>query len=297
MRQLIADRNDRLRAVAYAWFELHKDPTIVPALVAALAREQSEFVRPALTRAIAAYGDQRQARDAILPLVIRGEDDFRGAVIEALGDYRAAYAVAPILDVAKLEGPLQDDAITALGRSAMTCARDAHRAAAIGAEVSPQPSIAAALCLLGVSCVTNEDYLTKALVYGATHRGLSAAPARGGHAARRARDQEQQGALTSLLDAGVPARDPARAPIALAVGAVAFRNPARPARGARAQRKDRDGAIELLRDAFDMLARRTTSRSASSWMSATRTGRRPPIRPGARSARRSSRSSSSSSPW
>ena len=81
---------------------------------------------------------------------MRGEDDFRGAVIEALGDYKAAYAVAAIIEVAKLDGPLQDDAITALGKIGDGVARDdAGRAAAVGPP-RPQPSIAAALCLLGV---------------------------------------------------------------------------------------------------------------------------------------------------
>ena len=46
----------------------------------------------------------------------RGEDFFRGAVIEALGDYKAQYAVPAILTVAKLDGPLQDDAVLALGK-------------------------------------------------------------------------------------------------------------------------------------------------------------------------------------
>jgi hypothetical protein len=60
-------------------------------------------------------------------------------------------------------------------------------------------------------------------------------------------------ALTALLDAGVPAKEPARAPIALAVGLVALRNPdllltvLQP-------RPDREGVLMLLQDAFDMLS-------------------------------------------
>ena len=116
MRELRNDRNDRLRTVLFAWWEHSPDPTMLPALIEALEKESSEFVRPALTRAIAAHGSDARAREALVPLVARGDDYFRGAVIEALGDYRGSYALAEIAEVAKLDGPLQDDAITALGK-------------------------------------------------------------------------------------------------------------------------------------------------------------------------------------
>ena len=69
-------------------------PGIIPSLIEALAKEQSEFVRPALLRALVAHGSDARARTAILPLVMRGQDDFRGAVIEALGEYRVTYAAS-----------------------------------------------------------------------------------------------------------------------------------------------------------------------------------------------------------
>ena len=115
-RDVLSDPDDRLRAVAYGWFAVHPDPAVLQTLLAALDTERLEFVRPALTRTVAAYGDDPRARAALLPLVTRGEDLFRGAVIEALGDYRARYAAGPIGEVAKLDGPLQDDAIIALGK-------------------------------------------------------------------------------------------------------------------------------------------------------------------------------------
>ncbi len=50
----LIDDNDRLREVAYAFVEDHPSPALVPQLLKALEREQAEFVRPALVRAIAA---------------------------------------------------------------------------------------------------------------------------------------------------------------------------------------------------------------------------------------------------
>jgi hypothetical protein len=59
--------------------------------------------------------------------------------------------------------------------------------------------------------------------------------------------------LGALIDAGVAAKDPARAPIALAIGLVALRNPT----GLLDElepRTERDAALELLQESFDMLS-------------------------------------------
>ena len=50
----------------------------------------------------------------------------------------------------------------------------------------------------------------------------------------------------------MPSRDPARAPIALALAAVALRNTPLMMK-ALEERADRDGAIELMAEGFDML--------------------------------------------
>src|SRR5215218_6179771 len=83
MLKSLDDRNDRLRAAAYGWFEHHQDLRVVPRLLAALDREEAEFVRPALTRTLAAYGADAKVREALTGLVMRGEDLFRAVVIEA----------------------------------------------------------------------------------------------------------------------------------------------------------------------------------------------------------------------
>src|SRR3954453_20927046 len=116
MRESLASPNDRLRTVAYSFFEHNPDPSMVPQFVAALDKEQAEFVRPALVRALAALGDDARARQALLGQVSRGEDFFPRAGIEALGDHKAAYAFDAITAVARLDGPLQDDAALALGK-------------------------------------------------------------------------------------------------------------------------------------------------------------------------------------
>src|SRR5580658_3053905 len=56
MREALASPNDRLRAVAYSFFEHNPDRSMVPALLGALDKEQAEFVRPAVVRALAAQG-------------------------------------------------------------------------------------------------------------------------------------------------------------------------------------------------------------------------------------------------
>ena len=59
-------------------------------------------------------------------------------------------------------------------------------------------------------------------------------------------------AMQTLIDLGAPTRDPARAAIALALGTVALRNTALTLKVLEAGR-NRDAALELLREAFDML--------------------------------------------
>src|SRR5438067_1697883 len=82
MRESLASPNDRLRIVAYSFFEHNPDRAMIPQFLSALEHEAGEFVRPALVRALAALGDDARVRPALLREVTRGQDFFRGAVIE-----------------------------------------------------------------------------------------------------------------------------------------------------------------------------------------------------------------------
>src|SRR5688572_30632417 len=252
MLQMLSDKNDRLRAVAYAWFEHNRDPAVLPRLIAALEREESEFVRPALTRALAAYGSDAKVREIMTALVMRGQDLFRSVVIEALGDYRATYALQPITDVARLDGPLQDDAVLAIGRlgdkRGLVVLAELQRTA----PRNLQPSIAASICLLGSNCASHEGYLVDTMKFAIANPGyqeLLRAAANGLSALAIAGNKE---AAASLFELGGPTRDPERAAIALALGRIALRNTPLVLQVLES-RKDLAAVTELLREAFDML--------------------------------------------
>jgi hypothetical protein len=253
MRELVTDRNDRLRTIAYQWWEHHPDPAVLPTLLAALPRERSEFVRPALTRAIAAYGADARAREALLPLVIRGEDLFRGALIEALGDYRATYAVGSIAEVARLDGPLQDDAITALGKIGDPAARPTLESLQRSAPPEVQPTVSAAFCLLKIDCERQEAYLKQALEFGL--KDPDGLPVLRGvvHALGMLAVGGRTWALNTLMDTAGVAPEPAREALALGLGLVVLRRP-QVALDVLAARSDLANATELFLEAFDMLS-------------------------------------------
>src|SRR5881394_2964311 len=77
MRESLASPNDRLRTVAYSFFEHNPDRAMLAPFIAALEKEQAEFVRPALVRALAsvlsaAQGDDvTRARQALVREVSR----------------------------------------------------------------------------------------------------------------------------------------------------------------------------------------------------------------------------------
>jgi HEAT repeat protein len=252
MLKMIADRNDRIRAGAYSWFEQHPDPVVLPRLLQALDREESEFVRPSLTSALSAYGTDPKVRELLTQLVMKGHDLFRSAVIEALGDHKAAYALKPIAEVAKLDGPLQDDAVLAIGRLGDKRGLETLAALQRTAPRTLQPTIAAAICLLGSNCSSHQGFIVQTLKFATENPGFqpllrAAAGALGALAFAGSSE-----AVDVLIARGVPSRDPERAPIALALGTVAIRNTPLLLKTLET-RPDAAPAIDLLRDAFDML--------------------------------------------
>ena len=252
MREAMVSPNDRLREVAFAYFEQFPDPALAVRMLAALDKEEGEFVRPALIRALAAIHKEPKVSDALIRDAGRGVDFFRSTVIEALGDYQVTIAVPKIIEIAKIDGPLQDDAATALGkigdqRSLVTLAELQRTALK-----ENQPSIAAAICLMGTNCSSHIGYLEKTLAYADTYPGyqdlLRGAAAGLGNIAR----QGNEVALGILFRVGIPSQDPVRAPVTLALGLVALRNTPLMLKSLESH-PDQAGAVGILAEAFNML--------------------------------------------
>jgi HEAT repeat protein len=258
MEATLASPNDRLREVAYAYFEYQRVPRLMPRIFAALDKEEGEFVRPAVVRAIAAYAgtaktaDAAKMTEALIRDAGRGVDFFRSTVIEAIGDYKIASGVARLTEVAKLDGPLQDDAAIALGKIGDKASINTLAALQQSAPKENQPAIAAAICLLGTNCSAHIGYLEKTLTFAETYPGyqdlVRSASSGLGHLAQKGNEE----ALRILFDVGIPSRDPLRAPVTLAVGLAALRNTPLLLKTLQT-RSDLDGAVGLVAEAFDML--------------------------------------------
>lgn len=252
METLLASPNDRLREVAYAFFEQNPRPSLLPRMLAALDKEEGEFVRPALVRALAAMSKEPKVADVLIRDAGRGLDFFRSTVIEALGDYRIAAATAKLTEIVKIDGPLQDDAATALGQIGDKNSLNTLAQLQQTASKEMQPAVAAAICLLGVNCAAHIGYLEKTLKFADTYPGyqdLVRGAASGlGHIAR----QGNTDALRILFDVGIPSQDPVRAPVTLAIGLVALRNTPVLLKFLETH-QDQNGAAGIVAEAFDML--------------------------------------------
>ena len=252
MREAMVSPNDRLREVAFAYFEQFPEPALAARMLAALDKEEGEFVRPALIRALAAVHQQPKVTEALIRDAGRGVDFFRSTVIEALGDYKVAAAVAKLTEVARIDGPLQDDAATALGKIGDKAALGTLAELQRSAPKEAQPAIAAAICLMGTNCSAHVGYLERTLTFADTYPGyqdlLRGAAAGLGNIARQGHDE----ALGILFRVGIPSQDPVRAPVTLALGLVALRNTPLLIKHLEAH-PEQDGAVGMLAEAFDML--------------------------------------------
>jgi HEAT repeat protein len=252
IKESLASPNDRLRTVAYSFLEHNPDRAMLPDLLTALDKEHAEFVRPALVRALAALGADPRVQQRLVKEVSSGEDFFRSAVIEALGDYKAQYAYDAIVAVAKLDGPLQDDAATALGKIGDKRALETLSGLQASAPRTRQPAVAAAICLLGVNCESHEGYLIATMKFTDQNPGyqelLRGAASGLGALGVSGRKESMQ----ALFDIGIPSRDPTRAPITLALATIALRNTTLMLEML-AKYSDRASAIALVGEGFDML--------------------------------------------
>ena len=252
MSTAIDEPNDRLRTVAYAYFEHNPERGISARLLKKLDTEDGEFVRPALTRALAAYGDEAPVRTALSALVLRGQDLYRSAVIEALGDYHATYAFDAIADVAKRDGPLQEDAVLALGKLGDRRALGPLQALQRTAPRVRQPAVSAAICLLGVNCESQQKFVVDTMTFAIANQGFQDLLRAASRALGALAAAGRQDAAATLLDVGIPAHDPGRSPVALAFGGVALRNTPLTIKSLIGRADLKDAAL-VLRDAFDML--------------------------------------------
>jgi len=248
-RALLRDRNDRVRQVAYEWLELHPDPGLSDTLLSLLQTEQAEFVRPALIGAVAALANTPVVQRSLIAETGRGLDFFRSAVIDALGRHRATYAVDAIAAVARIDGPLQDDAVLALGRIG-----DTRALPILSGIANPSAEVAlmlrAARCLLGEDCDAHVNALSDAVqapraTQGAVRSAVNAlaAMAASGH-------EGATGALVVLGGRGGAIRDEA----AVAFAGVAVRRPDHVLAWVEMSPPDvRRNALALLKDGFDAL--------------------------------------------
>ena len=252
MEQALGEVNDRLRTVGYQYFERHPDARLIPAFVKAFGSEMAEFVRPALVRAMAAQGKDPRLQPLLVKDVARGQDFFRSTVIEALGDYKAEYALKAIAEVAALDGPLRDDAVVAIGKIGNKESLGLLAGLQRTAPREAQPAVATAICLLGSNCDSHRGFLSRTLTFTDRNPGFQELlrGAAAGLGALAVQGDVEAG--RTLFEIGIPSADPTRAPVALALAGFAVKRPAALLERL-AERHDRQEALLLLREGFDML--------------------------------------------
>ena len=192
-----------------------------------------------------------EVRDRLLADIDRGVDFFRGAVIEALGDHGAGYAVEPLIRIASSEGPLQDDAVLALARIGDDSALGAV-AALQGEDRDLEPMVSAAAAALGAEPSGHLQFVSDSLRF-ATAAGDELALVRSAAAGLGTlASTGNVGAVSVLFDVAIEAEPAARDAIALVLGTVAMRNPTIVLDHLQT-RADLSASTLVLRDSFDIL--------------------------------------------
>jgi hypothetical protein len=203
MSTALDDPNDRLRTVAYAYFEHNVERGMSARLLRRLTRRTtSSFVPPdARARRV---GDEPAVQTALTAAVMRGQDLYRSAVIEALGDYHAAYALTPIMTVAKLDGPLQEDAILAIGKIGEKRALETLQGLQKTGSRVRQPAVAAAICLLGFNCESHQRFIVDTMNFAIANEGFQELLRAASRALGTLAASGRQDAAGILLDVGIP---------------------------------------------------------------------------------------------
>ena len=173
MRESMASPNDRLRTVAYSFFEHNPDPAMVPALIAR-AREGTGRVRPS--------GARPRARGSRRRTLVRSRCSFatwRAARTSSAARSSRRWATTRPSTRSTRSRPspssmarcrtirrLRSDASGTSGRSRRWRVFRGRR------PRPRQPAIAAAICLLGVNCDSHEPYLIETLKFGDKNPGF-----------------------------------------------------------------------------------------------------------------------------
>jgi HEAT repeat protein len=252
MEIALSDASDRLRAVGYGYFERFPDKRLLPALLKALDKESGEFARPALVRAVAAQATDGRARAALLKDLARGPEFFRGATIEALGDFRATFAVKPLTDIAVTGGDLSGPAALTLGMIGDRSSQAVLAGLQGSATREAAPRVATAGCLLTGECAEARAELVRTLTSSEQSPGFQnvARAAAAGLAALAVAGDVEAG--RSLFDIGITGNAVVRARVVHGLAVFAVKRPDAAIKIA-AERPDRAASIDLLRDGFDRL--------------------------------------------
>jgi hypothetical protein len=170
-------------------------------------------------------------------------------VIESLGRHRAAYALDAILNVARLMGPLQDDAVLAIGRIG---GPDAAEILKELTELTPEAALMkrAARCLVGENCAEQIAGLVSAASMPKARPSEIRTAIDALAAVAQSQNQPALAALMNLAAKQTSLRDQ----VAGAVAEVALRQPDwTVARLDAADKATREAAILMLKDGFDSL--------------------------------------------